>query len=279
MPSRAFTNDAASRPALINWAELGEYRDFLRLLVWRQIEHRYRHTIIGVGWVVLNPMLTMVVFGVIVPYLISPEQLAVQTGGVPYPLYVYCGLVPWTCFSHAVTRSNTSLMDQAPLLKNLYFPRVMLPLAQVGAALVELLIACVALAVAMLVLRVPPARTIVLLPLFLLLLATASFGVGVLLAMAHVRYRDVFFVAQYGLQLGLLVTPVWFSLGALPLSLRWIVALNPMAAVVQGFRWAVLGVDAPSATVLAVSGSVSVGVLLLGLRYFSRRQEVVADYV
>ncbi len=272
-------NDASSRPVLFSWSELHEYRDFLRLLIWRQLEHRYRQTLLGVGWVVINPLLTMSIFGVIVPYLVAPQRLAEQTGGVPYPLYVYAGLIPWTCFAHAVTRSNTSLMDHAPLLKSLYFPRVMLPLSQVLAALVELAIAGGALAIAMLILRVPPSPTIVLLPLFLILLAVASFGIGLLLGMAHVRYRDVLFVAQYGLQLGLLVTPVWFSLGALPESVRWLVALNPMAAVVQGFRWAVLGVDPPSMTVIAVSGGVAMALLGIGLRYFSRRQEIVADYV
>ena len=272
-------NDAARRAPLLDFAELAGYRDFLFLLVWREIHMRYRHTLIGAGWTFLNPLLTMAVFGLIVPNLVSRETLAAQTQGVPYALYVYCGLVPWTCFSHAVTRSNTCLVEQAALLKNMYFPRLMLPLSRVLAALSDLAIAFVALFLLMAILRVPPSPRIVILPFFLLVLMASSFGVGLVLAMAQVRYRDVLFAAQYAMQLGLLVTPVWFSLNALPPSVRWIVGLNPMAAVVQGFRWTVLGVDRPTGAMMATSAGVSLILVLVGLWYFGRRHETVADYV
>jgi lipopolysaccharide transport system permease protein len=137
----------------------------------------------------------------------------------------------------------------------------------------------VALAILMAFFRVAPSPTIVLLPLFLLMLIAIALGTGLVLATAQVRYRDVLFLAQYGLQLGLIVTPIWFSLNALPPQWRWVVALNPMALVVQGFRWSVLGVDAPSPWVIVTSGSVTAGLLLLGLLYFGRRQETVPDYV
>ncbi len=272
-------NDAALRAPLLDFAELTAYHDFLFLLVWREIHMRYRHTLIGLGWTFLNPLLTMVVFGLIVPNLVSRDTLAAQTQGVPYAVYVFCGLVPWTCFSHAVTRSNTCLVEQAPLLKNMYFPRLMLPLSRVLAALSELAIAFLALFVLMAVLRVPPSPHIVVLPFFLLVLMASSFGAGLILSMAQVRYRDVLFAAQYAMQLGLLVTPVWFSLNALPPTLRWVVGLNPMAAVVEGFRWAILGVDRPTAAVVATSAGVSLLLVWVGLWYFGRRHETVADYV
>lgn len=270
----------SQRPApLVDFGELVAYRDFLFLLIWREIQSRYRHTLIGVGWTVVNPLLTMVVFGLIVPHLISKDALRAQTQGVPYAVYLYCGLVPWTCFSHAVTRANTCLIEQAPLLKNMYFPRLMLPLSRVVAALSEMTIAFAALFLLMAGWRVVPSPHIAALPFFLLLLIVFCFGLGLILAMAQVRYRDVLFAAQYALQLGLMVTPVWFSLNALPPSLRWVVGLNPMAAVVEGFRWALLGVDKPSLEVVVSSSCVSFILMITGVWYFGRRQETVTDYV
>ncbi len=279
MTQEISVNNSAERAPLWSWRELSTYRDFLFLLVWREVHSRYRHTLIGVGWTFLNPLLTMLIFGLIVPNLVSKETLQAHTQGVPYSVYVYCGLVPWTCFTHAVTRCNTCLLEQAPLLKNLYFPRVMLPLSRVAAALAELLVAFVALLLLMAVLRVAPSVNIVALPAFLLLLAVVALGCGLLLAMVQVRYRDVLFAAQYGLQLGMLITPVWFSLAALPSSVRWLIGLNPMAAVVEGFRWAVLGVGQPDTAMLGASAGIGLVLLVTGLWYFGRRQENVADYV
>ncbi|MGA2436291.1 MAG: ABC transporter permease [Bryobacteraceae bacterium] len=272
-------NDAAARAPLVRWRELFDYRDFLRLLVWREVYLRYRHTMVGIGWSFINPLATMAVFGLIVPSLVGAKTLATYTGGVPYPIYVFCGVVPWTCFAHALTRANTSLVDQGALLKNMYFPRAMLPLSKVLAALVELSIALVALFLIMAVLRVHPSWHLVLLPLFFIPLLAAALGGGLFLAVAQVPYRDVFFLAQFGIQLGLLVTPVWFPLSALPEPIRFAIALNPMTAVVQGFRWTVLGVDAPAAGVLAASCTTAAIWLAGGLYFFRKRQETVADYV
>jgi len=272
-------NDAAARTPLVRWRELVEYRDFLSLLIWREIHLRYRHTFVGIGWSFLNPLVTMAVFGLVVPSLVSHKTLSAYTGGVPYPIYVFCGIVPWTCFAHALTRANTSLVDQGALLKNTYFPRAMLPLSKVLAALVESLIALVALFLIMVVLRVPPSWHICLLPLFFFPLIAAALGAGLFLSVAQVRYRDVFFLTQFAIQLGLLVTPVWFPLKALPEPVRWAMALNPMTAVVQGFRWSVLGVDAPSPEVIAVSCATAAVWVVFGLHFFRRRQEMVADYV
>lgn len=279
MRAAVLVNDAAAQTPLVRWRELVEYRDFLSLLVWREVNLRYRHTFVGIGWSFLNPLVTMAVFGLVVPNLVSHKTLATYTGGVPYPIYVFCGIVPWTCFAHALTRANTSLVDQGALLKNTYFPRLMLPLSKVLAALAESLIALAALFLIMAVLRVPPSWHVCLLPLFFVPLIAAALGAGLFLSMAHVRYRDVFFLAQFVIQLGLLVTPVWFPLKALPDSIRWAMALNPMTAVVQGFRWSVLGVDAPSPGVLAASCVAAAVWVVAGLRFFGKRQEMVADYV
>jgi lipopolysaccharide transport system permease protein len=272
-------NDAEARAPMVSWRELVEYRDFLSLLVWREIHVRYRHTLVGIGWSFINPLVTMAVFGLIVPSLVSGKTLATYTGGAPYAVWVFCGIVPWTCFAHALTRSNTSLVDQGPLLKNTYFPRAALPLSKVLAALVDLAIALLALVLIMAVLRVRPSWNLPLLPLFFAPLIAAALGAGLFLSILHVRYRDVFFLAQFAIQLGLLVTPVWYPLSALPTPLRWALAFNPMTAVVQGFRWSVLGVDKPSPAVLLLSSMTAALWMAAGLHVFRKRQETVADHV
>jgi lipopolysaccharide transport system permease protein len=154
-------NDATLRPKLFEWRELRSYFDFLRLLVWREMHLRYRHTLIGIGWSFLNPLMTMAVFGLIVPNLVSRQQLAMYTHGVPYPLYVFCGLVPWNCFAHALTRATTCLLDQRELLKNVYFPRLALPFSKVIAACADLLIAFAALLALMAVTRTAPSWNLI----------------------------------------------------------------------------------------------------------------------
>ena len=279
MKTSVTVNDAQAPDPLLRWKELREYHDFLRLLIWRELHLRYRHTAIGIGWSFLHPLLTMLVFVLIVPNLVSRERLMSATGGVPYSIFVYCGMAVWTCFSHALVRCNTSLVDQRDLIKNMYFPRIALPLSKVLAAVVELLIGILVLLLLMALLRVWPSPNIVLLPLMLVPLLLTAFGCGLLLAIVQVRFRDVFFVLQFALQLGMLVTPVWFPVSALPPSTRWIVALNPLSAIVQGFRWAVLGVDAPSLGVVCGSLAVSGLLLIGGLLVFRRRQATVADHV
>jgi lipopolysaccharide transport system permease protein len=272
-------NDAAAHAPMVRWSELVEYRDFLRLLVWREVYLRYRHTVVGIGWSFINPLATMAVFGLIVPSLVSRNTLAGFTRGVPYAVYVFCGVVPWACFAHALTRANTCLIDNGALIKNMYFPRLMLPLSKVLAALVELLIALAALFLIMAALRIHPSWHVLLLPLVFVPLVAAALGGGLFLSAAQVPYRDVFFLTQFAIQLGMLVTPVWYPLSALPGPLRWALALNPMTAVVQGFRWAVLGVDAPSRGMLAASCAAAAVWMFGGLHFFRRRQETVADYV
>jgi lipopolysaccharide transport system permease protein len=279
MRSSPSVNDAAIRPPLVRWHEFLGYRDFFALLVWREIHLRYKHTLIGIGWALLNPLLTMAVFGLIVPNLMERQTLTALTGGVPYALYVYCGVVPWTCFANAVIRANTSLVDQGPLLKNMYFPRLALPLAKVLATHVELLIALTVLLFLVAAFGLLSPWRLLLLPAFVAPLLMAAAGAGLALAILQVRYRDVFFLSQFAVQLGLLVTPVWFPLGALPQSIRWVIALNPMTAVVEGFRWSLLGVDAPSAGVVALSALSSGSLLLIGLHLFRTRHETVSDYV
>lgn len=272
-------NDAVSGEPLVRWRELAAYHDFLLMLVWRELYLRYRHTAIGVGWSFLHPLLTMAVFVLIVPSLVSHEKLMASTGGIPYPVFVYCGMAPWACFAHALTRCNTTLVDQHALIKNMYFPLLVLPLAKVLAALAELMIGLVVLFIMMAVLGVRPSVNLLFLPALLAPLLLVAFGGGLILSTLQVRYRDIFYLVQFGLQMGLLVTPVWFPLSAMPERTRWLLALNPMAGIVQGFRWAVLGLEPPAPGVMAVSVVASLVLLIAGLVVFRARQATVADYV
>jgi lipopolysaccharide transport system permease protein len=272
-------NDANLRSPLLRWRELRAYHDFLGVLVWREIHLRYRHTLIGIGWSFLNPLMTMAIFGLIVPNLMSRQTLASHTHGVPYPLYVMCGLVPWNCFVHALTRANTCLLDQSALLKNMYFPRLMLPLSKIVAACVELVIALAALLALMGLFRRAPSPYLIFFPLFLAPLLSAALGGGLFLSVLQLRYRDILFLLQFVVQLGLLVTPVWFPLEALPKPIQWAIACNPMTAVIQGFRWAAFHAPPPSLTVLASSSITSLALLAAGVCFFRSRQETIADYV
>jgi lipopolysaccharide transport system permease protein len=279
MNKQVTINDSASRRRLLPLKELVEYWDFISLLVWRDLHLRYRHTLIGFGWSFLTPLLTMAVFVLIVPNLMSHDRLNASTQGVPYSVFVYCGMAPWAFFTQALTRSNSCMVDQFALLKNMYFSRLALPLAKVLAALVEMFLGLLVLALLMAVERVWPSPNVIFLPLFLIPLVIVSTGLGLALAMLQVRYRDIYFLVQFVLQLGLLVTPVWYSMSTLPQHTRWLLALNPMAAVIEGFRWAVLGTTAPSFGMLALSVLVSLVALIGGVWIFQSREETVADYV
>lgn len=279
MNDQVTINDSASRHTILPWREFLEYRDFVSLLVWRELHLRYRHTLIGIGWSFLNPLLTMAVFVLIVPNLLSHERLQATTQGVPYAVFVYCGMAPWAFFSQTLTRCNTCLVDQYALLKNMYFSRLALPVSKVIAALVEMFLGLVVLTLLMAVLRVWPSHNVVYLPLFMIPMMVASTGLGLILAMLQVRYRDIYFLMQFGLQFGLLLTPVWYSMSALPRNTRLLLALNPMAAVVEGFRWAVLGTTAPSPGIVALSALGSLTLFFAGLWIYQSREETVADYV
>ena len=252
--------------------ELWAYRELLYFLVWRDIKVRYKQTALGAAWAVIQPFFTMVVFSVFFGRLAK-----LPSDGLPYPVFTYCALVPWTYFATALTMSSNSLVDHARLITKVYFPRLLVPAASVLAGLVDLAIAAVVLVAMLLYYGIAPTPAVVLLPVFVLLAAATALAVGLWLSALNVQYRDVRYTISFLVQFWLFVTPVAYSSSLVPERWRALYGLNPMTGVVEGFRWALLGkAEPPGAMLLASAGSVAV-LLLGGLYYFRRMERRFAD--
>ncbi len=255
--------------------QIWRFRELLYFLVWRDIKVRYKQTAFGALWAILQPLALMVIFTLVFSRLggISPP-------GVPYPLFAFAGLVPWTLFSSSLIGSSNSLVDSAALLTKVYFPRLLLPIAASGSYLLDFAITLVLLFGLMLILGVVPTLTVLwILPLTLLLLG-ASVGVGLWLSAINVRYRDVRYAIPFIAQLWLFASPVAYSAAIIPSELWFLYHLNPMAGVIEGFRWALSAsaVAAPVAEV-ALATVVSLFVLASGLVYFRHTERTFADVV
>jgi lipopolysaccharide transport system permease protein len=252
--------------------ELWEYRELLYFLVWRDIKVRYKQTALGAAWAVIQPFFTMVVFSVFFGRLAK-----LPSDGLPYPVFTYCALVPWTYFATALTMSSNSLVDHARLITKVYFPRLLVPAASVLAGLVDLGIAAIVLVGMLLYYGIAPTAAVIALPVFVLLAAATALAVGLWLSALNVQYRDVRYTIPFLVQFWLFITPVAYSSSLVPPQWRALYGLNPMTGVVEGFRWALLGkADPPGAMLLA--SALSVAVLLCGgLFYFRRMERRFAD--
>jgi len=253
---------------------LWRYRGLLYFLAWRDVKIRYKQTALGASWAILQPVMTMIVFT-----LIFGHFAKFPSDGVPYPIFAYCGLLPWTFFSTALTQSSNSLVVNSNLISKVYFPRLIVPISSCLAGLVDLAIAAVVLLGMMIFYHVTPSVAIVALPLFVLLALVAALAMGILLSALNVEYRDVRYVIPFLTQIWLYATPIIYPAGFIKGPLHTILALNPMAGVVEGFRWAILGkggLDGPS---LAISIAVTVLALVGGLFYFRRMEQQFADVV
>lgn len=258
----------------LNLRELWEYRELLYILAWRDVKVRYKQTAIGALWVVLQPILTMVLFSVLFG---SFAQL--PSGGIPYPIFVFTGLLPWQLFARALSDSSTSLVANQGLISKIYFPRLMIPFASVLAGLVDFGIALLVLIVLMLVYGIVPTVAIFTLPLFLLLTVATALAVGLWLSALNVKYRDVMYTIPFLTQFWFFATPIAYSSAIVPEQWRVLFGLNPMVGVVEGFRWALLGNSAAPGALLAVSTVIVVILLAGGLVYFRRTEKSFADLV
>ena len=263
----------APRIALPDIRELWAHRELLLFLIWRDVAVRYKQTALGVLWAILQPIGTMVVFSVFFGKLIR-----VASDGVPYPVFSYCALLPWIYFANAMGASSYSLIGNANLLTKMYFPRLIIPLAATLEGLIDFGISFIVLIGLMLYYHVTPTLAVLWLPAFLLLAVAAALAVGLWLAAINVRYRDVRYTLPFLTQIWLFCTPVVYSSTLLPGRWRAFYGINPMAGVIEGFRWALLGTAPPGPT-LAVSVAIVALLLAGGLIYFQSTEHTFSDTI
>jgi lipopolysaccharide transport system permease protein len=255
--------------------ELWEYRELLYFLVWRDVKVRYKQTVLGAAWAIIQPFFTMVVFSVFFGRLAK-----IPSDGIPYPIFSYAALVPWSFFAHGLTQASNSLVGGANLLRKVYFPRLAMPIATVLAGVVDFVLAFIVLIGMMLVYGILPTVNVLWLPFFLLLALITSLGTGLWLSAMNVQFRDVRYTVPFLAQFWMFATPIAYpsSLIEDPL-LRTLYGINPMTGVVEGFRWALLGTDTAPGPIIIVSSLAALALLVSGAFYFRRMEKTFADVV
>lgn len=264
--------------ANLGLGEVWAYRELLYFLAWRDVKVRYKQTLLGVLWVVLQPVVSMAIFTVLFGIL-----LQVDSGDVPYPVFAFAGLLPWNYFSQALNRSSTSVVNSSHLITKIYFPRLVIPLSSVLSSAVDFAISFCVLGALMVIYGIVPTTSLVVLPALILLAMVTALGFGLWLSALNVRYRDVNYLVPFVIQVWMYVTPVVYGSGLIPDRYRFLLSLNPMTGVVEGFRWALLGPaavgDYLSATLVAVSVAISLLVLITGALFFRSTERSFADIV
>jgi lipopolysaccharide transport system permease protein len=258
----------------IDFAELWRYRELLIFQAIRDIRVRYKQTLLGVAWAILQPVMTMIVFSIFFGRLAK-----IPSDGIPYPLFTFCALLPWQLFAHALTYSSNSLVDNANVLTKVYFPRLILPFSAVISGLIDFAIAFVVLVGLMAYYDMLPSWSLVTLPLFTMLALTAALSVGLWLSALNVKYRDIRYTLPFLAQLWLFASPVAYSSSIVPEKWQAVYGINPMVGVVEGFRWALLGKSVSLGPMLVVSVVTTVALLAGGLFYFRRMEKSFADIV
>jgi lipopolysaccharide transport system permease protein len=261
------------------WSQLGlrelwEYRELLYFLTWRDIKVRYKQTALGAAWAIIQPFFMMLVFS-----LFFGRLAGVPSDNIPYPVFTFCALLPWQLFAQALQESSNSLVANERLITKVYFPRLVVPIAAVLGGLVDFAIAFVVLLLMMAYYGIVPGLAILYLPFFILLAVMTALGVGLWLSALNVQYRDVRYTLNFLTQFWMFITPVAYPSSIVPGKWRALYGLNPMAGVVEGFRWALLGKTEAPGPLLAVSVVAVVLILVGGLYYFRRMEETFADIV
>ncbi len=268
--------------AALNLKELWHFRELIYFLTWRDVKVRYKQTALGAAWAILQPFLTMVVFTIFFGRLAK-----VPSDNVPYPIFSYTALLPWGLFTKALTDAGRSLVANRAMITKIYFPRLAIPIASVLGGLVDFALAFVVLIGMMLYYNFAPGSdyhitvtpALATLPLFLLLSVVTALGVGLWLSALNVLYRDINYVLPFITQFWLFITPVAYPASMVPGRWQLLYALNPMAGVVEGFRWALLGTQSAPEPILAVSTTIAILILVTGLFYFRRMERTFADTV
>lgn len=260
--------------AALNLRDLWLYRELIFFMTWRDLKVRYKQTLLGASWAILQPFLTMIVFSIFFGNLAK-----VPSDGVPYPIFSYTALIPWTLFSKALQDASRSLVANRHMITKVYFPRMILPLSSVMAGLVDFLIAFVVLLGMMWYYKIPPTVNVWVLPLFLLLALVTAVGVGLWLSALNVLFRDINYVLPFLTQFWMYLTPVAYPSSMIPTEWQVIYALNPMTGVVEGFRWALLDTGQPPGIMTLISSIAAVVLLISGMFYFRRMERLFADMV
>lgn len=258
----------------LNFRELWEYRELLIMLAMREVQLRYRQTLLGVAWVVLQPLLTTLIFTFIFGGL-----LGASSENVRYELFAFAGLIPWNVFSQSLQRGGVSLTRDLRLITKIFFPRVIIPMANALSTLVDFAVSFVILIILLVIYRVPITWSFLSLPLILALTLLLSIGMGVIFAALNVYYRDFTYVLPFLIQVWLFVSPLAYSSSIIPKNWEWVYSLNPMAGIIDGFRWAVFGTIAFPARAMGYSVVVSVLVFTIGMLVFRRLERSFADVI
>lgn len=254
--------------------ELWEYRELLYFLTWRDVKIRYKQTVLGALWAIIQPVFTMLVFT-----LFFGRLAKVPSDGIPYSVFSYAALVPWTFFASSLTQSSNSLVSSANLIKKVYFPRLAIPVSSVMANVIDFMLAFAILLLIMLYYGIIPTWNVVFLPPLLLLALVTSLGVGLWLSALNVEYRDVRYVVPFITQFWMFATPIAYPSSLLKEPWRTVYGLNPMVGVVEGFRWALLGTQTAPGPVIAASTAAALFILVTGAFYFRRMEKNFADIV
>lgn len=258
----------------LNLREIWEYRDLLLILAGRDVKLRYKQTLLGVTWVILQPLATAIIFTVV-----FGNFARLPSDGLPYILFVFAGLLPWNLFSASLSRAGGSLVGSASLISKVYFPRVLVPLASVGAILIDFAVAAVVLVLLMIVYGVTPSLRVLTVPFFLLLTLLTSMGVSLLISALSVYYRDFLFALPFVIQFWTYASPVAYAMSIVPEQWRWLFSLNPAVAFIEGFRWALLGSTGLTFEIVVISAVSSVVFFIGGLVVFRRIERGFADVI
>lgn len=258
----------------LDLGELWRYRELLYFMAWRDIIVRYKQTAIGASWAVIQPLINMIIFTLIFGILAK-----IPSDGVPYPVFAYAGLLPWTFFSQVLTRGGNSVVGSSNLITKIYFPRLLLPLAATAAPAVDFLLSFLMLLALMAWFHVAPTWGLLALPLFMGLAFMTAMAMTLWLSSLNVRYRDVSYIIPFLSQVWMYASPVVYPVSVVPQKWRLLYSLNPMAGVIEGFRWALLGKGSPDFTMIAISSSVVLALLLGGIVYFKRMEQTFADVI
>ncbi len=258
----------------IDLPELWHYRDLLWILTLRDIKVRYKQTVIGAAWALLQPFMTMVVFSIFFGALAK-----IPSDGLPYPIFAFAALLPWQLFAHALTQSSNSIIENERLITKIYFPRLIIPLASVGAGLADFCVSLLFLFAMMVWYHVTPTLGILLLPVLTLFALLAALSVGIWLAALNTLYRDFRYTVPFLVQCWMFASPIAYPASMVPEQWRWLYGLNPMVGVIEGFRWALLGTGQPPGLLMLVSAIATLVLLAGGIAYFRRMERTFADWV